>query len=216
MTGLLEGETAIVYGGGGGIGGDVARTFAREGAKVFVVGTNAREARRGGEGHHVRRRVGGGGRGRRPGRAGGRRAPAVGGLGGGQHRRVLEPDHARGRPGHPVGRHDEGRSSPCRRHRVADELHHCTGGGAPDGRTGVRCDPAPEQRVGRRGDARDGQHRTGRCGDGGVHALHGGGARTAGRARVWDLDGRCRRDHVGREDRRGGWRGRSERRPLWR
>lgn len=38
MTGLLKGKTAIVYGGGGGIGGGVARTFAREGAKVFLVG----------------------------------------------------------------------------------------------------------------------------------------------------------------------------------
>jgi NADP-dependent 3-hydroxy acid dehydrogenase YdfG len=38
MTGLLEGKTAIIYGGGGGIGGGVARTFAREGAKVFLAG----------------------------------------------------------------------------------------------------------------------------------------------------------------------------------
>jgi len=38
VTGLLDGKTAIIYGGGGGIGGGVARTFAREGAKVFLVG----------------------------------------------------------------------------------------------------------------------------------------------------------------------------------
>ncbi len=38
MMELLEGKTAIIYGGGGGIGGGVARTFAREGAKVFLVG----------------------------------------------------------------------------------------------------------------------------------------------------------------------------------
>jgi NAD(P)-dependent dehydrogenase (short-subunit alcohol dehydrogenase family) len=35
---LLEGRTAIIYGGGGGIGAGVARTFAREGAKVFLAG----------------------------------------------------------------------------------------------------------------------------------------------------------------------------------
>ncbi len=35
---LLENKSAIVYGAGGGIGGGVARTFAREGAKVFLVG----------------------------------------------------------------------------------------------------------------------------------------------------------------------------------
>jgi NAD(P)-dependent dehydrogenase (short-subunit alcohol dehydrogenase family) len=35
---LLENENAIVYGAAGGIGGGVARTFAREGAKVVLVG----------------------------------------------------------------------------------------------------------------------------------------------------------------------------------
>ncbi|MFI5269741.1 MAG: SDR family NAD(P)-dependent oxidoreductase, partial [Chloroflexota bacterium] len=38
MTRLLENKNAIVYGAGGGIGGGVARTFAKEGAKVFLVG----------------------------------------------------------------------------------------------------------------------------------------------------------------------------------
>jgi NAD(P)-dependent dehydrogenase (short-subunit alcohol dehydrogenase family) len=38
MNALLEGKNAIVYGGGGGIGGAVARTFAREGAMVFLAG----------------------------------------------------------------------------------------------------------------------------------------------------------------------------------
>jgi NAD(P)-dependent dehydrogenase (short-subunit alcohol dehydrogenase family) len=38
MTRLLAGKTAIIYGGGGGIGGGVARAFAREGARVFLVG----------------------------------------------------------------------------------------------------------------------------------------------------------------------------------
>jgi NAD(P)-dependent dehydrogenase (short-subunit alcohol dehydrogenase family) len=38
MTRPLEGKIAIIYGGGGGIGGGVARTFARDGARVFLVG----------------------------------------------------------------------------------------------------------------------------------------------------------------------------------
>lgn len=38
MTKLLDGRNAIVYGGGGGLGGGVARAFAREGARVFLVG----------------------------------------------------------------------------------------------------------------------------------------------------------------------------------
>jgi NAD(P)-dependent dehydrogenase (short-subunit alcohol dehydrogenase family) len=35
---LLENRNAVIYGGGGGLGGGVARTFAREGARVFLVG----------------------------------------------------------------------------------------------------------------------------------------------------------------------------------
>jgi NAD(P)-dependent dehydrogenase (short-subunit alcohol dehydrogenase family) len=38
VTQLLEGKNAIIYGAGGGIGAGVARTFAREGATVFLVG----------------------------------------------------------------------------------------------------------------------------------------------------------------------------------
>jgi NAD(P)-dependent dehydrogenase (short-subunit alcohol dehydrogenase family) len=35
---LLEHKNAIVYGGGGSVGGAVARAFAREGANVFLAG----------------------------------------------------------------------------------------------------------------------------------------------------------------------------------
>ena len=35
---LLEGKNAVIYGGGGSIGGAVARAFSREGAKVFLAG----------------------------------------------------------------------------------------------------------------------------------------------------------------------------------
>ena len=35
---LLEGKNAVVYGGAGSVGRAVARAFAREGARVFLVG----------------------------------------------------------------------------------------------------------------------------------------------------------------------------------
>ena len=38
MTLLLEDRNAVIYGGGGAIGGAVARAFAREGANVFLAG----------------------------------------------------------------------------------------------------------------------------------------------------------------------------------
>jgi NAD(P)-dependent dehydrogenase (short-subunit alcohol dehydrogenase family) len=38
MKMLLENKNAIIYGAGGGIGGGVARSFARQGAKVFLAG----------------------------------------------------------------------------------------------------------------------------------------------------------------------------------
>jgi 3-oxoacyl-[acyl-carrier protein] reductase len=35
---LLEHKNAIVYGGGGPVGGAIARAFASEGARVFLAG----------------------------------------------------------------------------------------------------------------------------------------------------------------------------------
>src|SRR5258708_13354500 len=35
---LLKNKVAVIYGAGGGIGGAVARAFAREGAKLFLTG----------------------------------------------------------------------------------------------------------------------------------------------------------------------------------
>jgi NAD(P)-dependent dehydrogenase (short-subunit alcohol dehydrogenase family) len=37
-AGILDGKTAVIYGGGGAIGGAIAREFAREGARVFLAG----------------------------------------------------------------------------------------------------------------------------------------------------------------------------------
>jgi NAD(P)-dependent dehydrogenase (short-subunit alcohol dehydrogenase family) len=38
MNGQLEGRTAVIYGAGGALGGAMARTFAREGARLFLAG----------------------------------------------------------------------------------------------------------------------------------------------------------------------------------
>ena len=46
MSPLLEGKAAVVYGGGGAIGGAVARAFAREGARVFLAGRSAAKMER--------------------------------------------------------------------------------------------------------------------------------------------------------------------------
>ena len=35
---LLENKNAVIYGAGGDVGSAVARAFAREGARVFLVG----------------------------------------------------------------------------------------------------------------------------------------------------------------------------------
>jgi 3-oxoacyl-[acyl-carrier protein] reductase len=43
MTPLLQNKNAIVYGASGGIGGGVARPFAREGTNLFLAG-RARES----------------------------------------------------------------------------------------------------------------------------------------------------------------------------
>jgi NAD(P)-dependent dehydrogenase (short-subunit alcohol dehydrogenase family) len=41
MTGQLTGKNAIIYGGGGALGGAIAGTFARRGAAVFLAGRTA-------------------------------------------------------------------------------------------------------------------------------------------------------------------------------
>jgi uncharacterized protein YndB with AHSA1/START domain len=43
---LLKNKNAVIYGGGGAIGGAVARAFAREGARVFLAGALSPGSRR--------------------------------------------------------------------------------------------------------------------------------------------------------------------------
>ena len=45
---LLEGKSVVIYGAGGSIGGAVAPTFAREGAKVFLAGRTQAKLDKGG------------------------------------------------------------------------------------------------------------------------------------------------------------------------
>ena len=46
MPALLQDKVAVVYGGGGAIGGATARVFAREGARVFLAGRTAEKLER--------------------------------------------------------------------------------------------------------------------------------------------------------------------------
>jgi 3-oxoacyl-[acyl-carrier protein] reductase len=46
MSGLHAGKVAVVYGGGGAIGGATARVLAREGARVFLAGRTAAKLER--------------------------------------------------------------------------------------------------------------------------------------------------------------------------
>ncbi len=46
--GAIDNKIAIVTGGGGGIGGAIVRRFAREGAKLAVVGHRSRVGKSGG------------------------------------------------------------------------------------------------------------------------------------------------------------------------
>lgn len=65
---LLEGKNAVIYGGGGSIGGAVASAFAREGARVHLAGRTLQKLEAVGVGHPRRGRRGrrrGGGRARR-------------------------------------------------------------------------------------------------------------------------------------------------------
>jgi NAD(P)-dependent dehydrogenase (short-subunit alcohol dehydrogenase family) len=41
---VLEDKTALIYGAGGAIGGAVARSFAREGARLFLTGRDVAKA----------------------------------------------------------------------------------------------------------------------------------------------------------------------------
>lgn len=46
MNPLLAGKVAVIFGGGGAIGGACARTFAREGARVFLAGRTLEKLQR--------------------------------------------------------------------------------------------------------------------------------------------------------------------------
>jgi NAD(P)-dependent dehydrogenase (short-subunit alcohol dehydrogenase family) len=45
---MLENKVAVIYGAGGGIGGAVARAFAREGTRVFLTGHHQAPVRQAG------------------------------------------------------------------------------------------------------------------------------------------------------------------------
>ncbi len=46
---MLKNKVAVIYGAGGAIGGAVARTFVRKGAKAFLAGSRSRRTSGGGD-----------------------------------------------------------------------------------------------------------------------------------------------------------------------
>ena len=121
---LLEGKNAVIYGGGGSIGGAVARAFAREGAPRLPRRPHPGDARGGGGGDPRRGRGGRDGRGRRARPAGRRRARRRRGRRGRQPRHLLQRDHAPLHPRHPDGRDGRRRLRRPGRDRGADDVPH--------------------------------------------------------------------------------------------
>ena len=103
---MLTDKVAVVYGAGGGIGGAVARTFAREGARVFLTGRHLGAGRDRRQGDRRRRRIRRGGGGRRARRAGGGHASPVRGRRDGPRRHLVQRgrDPERGDRGCPADR----------------------------------------------------------------------------------------------------------------
>ena len=173
MNDLLTGKNAIIYGGGGSLGGGVARTFARAGATVFLAGRTLEPLER------VAADIAA---------AAGRAEVAV--VDALDERAVDEHADAvaaqagsidvsfnlvqRGDDqGDAARRHDHG-PVPARDHdRLEDGVHHRARRGAPHGPAGLRRDPASHERVVAGHDARHGQHRPDGRRDGGVPPLPG-------------------------------------------
>ena len=104
---LLENKNAVIYGGGGSIGGAVARAFAREGASVFLAGRTEVTLEEVAERHSRRRRTGEADRRRCAGRGGSRSPCRRRGRRGGKPRHLLQRDHS---PAHPRGAFHEMRA----------------------------------------------------------------------------------------------------------
>ena len=200
MTKLLEGKSAIIYGGGGGIGGGVARTFAREGAQVFLVGRTREALDQVATRDHLRAVALP--RSRCWTRSTNRRwmrmcamwssAPA-----GSTCRSIsITRGDVQGVPLVEMSTDDLMRAVDK---GLRSSFISARAAGRQMIQQGAGRDSSPQQRLGGGGDAGDGQHRAGRRGDRGVHAVPGGGARSQRRAGVWNLDGCCDRDADPRE-----------------
>ena len=134
---LLEGRNAVIYGGGGAIGGAVARAFAREGATVHLSGRTQETLDAVAE--DIRSR-------------GGVAETAVldaldeeavdahaDAMPGSRH--LVQRHHARRRTGHAAGRDVAGRLRAPGRHRGPDDVHHHARGRAAHDAAALRRDP---------------------------------------------------------------------------
>ena len=178
---MLRDKVAVVYGAGGGIGGAVARAFAREGARVFLTGRDLASVEIVAKEIDRRRRIRRGGGGRRARRAGRRDAsPVRDGRGGPCRHLVQRGRHPeRGHRGCPADR--VGRRAVLRADRGLHEvvLPDRAPGGPADGAERVGGDHDRHRAPLADGHPAGGRLRSGAGGQGGAHPGSVRRARTA-------------------------------------
>ena len=135
---LLQDKNAVIYGGGGSIGGAVARTFGREGARVFlagrtpakleVVADDIRSAGGAADTAEVDALDE---------KAVDEHADAVAAEAG-IARHLVQPDHAPGGARHPARRDEARRFHDLDRDRFEQLIPHLEGGGAAHDPAGIR------------------------------------------------------------------------------
>jgi short chain dehydrogenase len=187
---LLEGKSAVIYGAGGSIGGEVARTFAREGARVFLAGRTRDKL----EAVAADTTAAGG-------QAEVAEVDALDEQAVDQHADAVAAKAGSLDISFNLITRGDVQGTPLVDMTTADfvgpittwghgGLHHRAGGGPPHDPAGSRRHPGAGQRLGA-GQPDDGRHRAGRCSDRHLHPQPGRRDRPPRRAGAGHLDRRA-------------------------